>query len=198
MRRGSLVVFIVGCLCITSCAVASARPVRSPSVYLAGSWIDQNHRYAWSVFARRPEPPEGSRPHGAQRPCISVGGLRYEFGDFFVHSSELCYGTPGFLTAEAEPLIVATTVFSSEKGAATAFGVAAAPAARKLRLTLGQGQRIIRFHELNSIQARKARLRPFRYAGFVMRGEWCIENYEVLNKAGVLLWESGSDLCAPN
>lgn len=193
MRRGNLLSSVIVFVLLT-CPVASARS-GGHSVFLAGSWIDSHHRYGWSVSARRPAPPEGSGPHGAQRPCILVSSIRTEFGGFSVGGAELCYGVPGFLSAKAEPLVVAINVFSSQKGSATAFGVAAPPAARLLRLTLSHGYRTLRLHALNDVQARKARLRPFRYAGFVMRGEWCIERYEVLNEVGNTLWDSGLDSC---
>lgn len=195
MRRRGLVLALVGCVCLLVCGVATAHAARTPYVFLGGYWIDQHHKYGWSFFTRRPAPPEGSGPHGAQRPCISVAAIRREFREFAVHESEFCYGTPGFLTAKAEPLIVANTVFSIDKGSATAFGVAASPAARRLRLTLEHGRRTIRLHKLNDFQARKARLRPFRYAGFLMRGDWCIERFELLNEAGNSLWDTGSEPC---
>jgi hypothetical protein len=102
---------------------------------------------------------------------------------------------PHFLTAKSEPLIVAKTIDSDDSGSVTAYGVAAAHAARYLKLTLEDGQRTIRLRELNPIQAQKTGLRPFRHAGFLMRGQWCIEQIAVLNEAEEVLWASDSEAC---
>jgi hypothetical protein len=61
--------------------------------------------------------------------------------------------------------------------------VAASHAARYLKLILEDGYRTIRLRELNEFQARKTRLRPFRYGGFLMRGQWCFRQIVVLNQA---------------
>lgn len=175
--------------------VATASTAAAPYVSLGGGWLDKHHRYGWEVGAERE--PKGTGPHAAQRPCISVASFRREGNQASVGASWFCYGKPGYLTAKAEPLIVTNPVFSNEKGSATAFGVAAAPAARKLQLTLANGRRTIRLHELNEIQARKVRLRPFRYAGFVLRGEWCIERVTILNESGNVLWDEGTSPCPP-
>jgi hypothetical protein len=114
-----------------------------------------------------------------------------------VRDSEFCYGTPHFLSARSEPLIVSNSVFSNDKGSATAFGVAASHAARYLKLTLDDGYRTIRLRELNPLQARKTGLRPFRHVGFLMRGQWCIEQIVVLNQEKEVLWDSGAEACAP-
>jgi hypothetical protein len=74
--------------------------------------------------------------------------------------------------------------------------VAASHAARYLELTLDQGYRTIRLRKLNPFQAHKIGLRPFRHAGFLIRGQWCIEQVVVLNEARKVLWDSGSETCA--
>lgn len=197
MPRGRLLAMVILgiLLALSTAATAAHRPY--PSVWLGGYWIDANQKYGWAYFAQRPGPPEGSGPHGGQRPCISVLGATREGSSLRVSENEFCYGTPHFLSARAEPLIVGKTVFSTDKGSATAFGVAASHAARYLKLTLDDGYRTVRLHELNPVQARKARLRPFRHAGFLMRGDWCIEQIVVLNGAKQILWDSGSEPCEP-
>lgn len=196
MRRGmSLTGAILGILFALSAAAAADAP--RPYVWLGGYWIDDHQKYGWAYYAQRPGPPEGEGTHGGQRPCISVSALTREGRSLRVSESELCYGTPHFLSAKSEPLIVAKTVFSNDKGSATAFGVAASHAARYLKLTLDRGFRTIHLRELNEYQARKTRLRPFRHAGFIVRGEWCIEQIVVLNAAKETLWDSGSEPCIP-
>jgi hypothetical protein len=174
-------------------AFASSGP--RPYVRLGGYWIDKHHKHAWAFFALRPGPPEGVGPHGAQRPCLAVAAATREYTNLRVTESEFCYGIPGYLGARKEPLIVTNTVFANDSGSATAFGVAASPDARKLKLTLGRGYRTVQLHELNRFQARKSRLRPFRYAGFLMRGRWCIKQYEVLDESSEVLWTSGLESC---
>jgi len=198
MRRGSFLAAaaIVGALLMLVAPVAADSP--RPYVALGGYWIDKNQKYGWAYFAERPGPPEGSGPRGAQRPCITVNSYIREGNSFRLRGSQLCYGMPHFLTAKGEPLIVGNVVFSTEEGSATAFGVAAAPAARYLRIVFDDGRRTIRLRELNRAQARKIRLRPFRHAGFVIRGEYCIEQILVLNKEENTLWDSGSSECPPD
>ena len=179
-------------------APAAIAGAQRPYVWLGGYWIDKHEKYGWSYYAHRPGPPEGSGPHGSQRPCIAVSALTREGRSLRVSESEFCYGTPGFLDARSEPLIVSKTIFANDQGAATAFGVAASDAARYLKLTLDDGYRTVPLHELNSVQARKARLKPFRHAGFLMRGNWCIERIVVLNRTQNVLWDSGSGDCTPD
>jgi hypothetical protein len=178
-------------------SVAATAAAPRPYVLLGGYWIDEHKKYGWAYFAQRPGPPEGIGPHGAQRPCISISALIREGQSLRVRESELCYGIPHFLTATGEPLIVAKEIYSNHRGSVKAFGVAASHAARYLKLTLDHGYRTIRLRELNPIQARKTRLRPFRHAGFLMRGQWCIEQIVVLNGAKKVLWDSGSEACTP-
>jgi hypothetical protein len=178
---------------LAASAVAMAGASR-PYVRLAGSWLD-HQRYEWAVFAHRPGPPEGSGPHGAQRPCITVG-VRERIGkDSRVSENLLCYGLPQFLSATSEPLIVSETIFADDTGSATAFGVAAPHAARRLMLTVPGGSRTVRLRPLSRDKARLARLRPFRYAGFVLRGSPCIERVLVLNREGEALSDNGLEPC---
>ena len=184
---------VLGIALVLAAAATAAAP--RPYVVLGGYWIDKQEKHGWAYFAERPGPPAGKGPHGSQRPCIAVAAYTREGRSLWASESELCYGAPQFLTAKGEPLIVAKSILSSGQGSTTAFGVAAPHAARFLRLTLADGYRAIRLHELNPIQARKTRLRPFRHAGFLMRGRWCIQQIVVLNAAREPLWDSGSQAC---
>lgn len=186
---------VLGTLLALSTAATAATP--RPYVPLGGYWIDKHEKYGWAYFAQRPGPPEGTGPHGAQRPCISVSALTREGQSLRVGESELCYGAPHYLTAKSEPLIVTKRIYSNNSGSVTAFGVAASHAARYLKLTLDHGHRTIRLHRLNQIQARKTGLRSFRHAGFLMRGQWCIEQIVVLNGTKRVLWDSGAEACTP-
>lgn len=196
MKQASLMVGAALGILIALAVPATAAAPR-PYVGLGGYWIDKHEKYGWAYFAQRPGPPEGDGPHGAQRPCIAVSALIREGRSLQVSESEFCYGTPQYLVANSEPLIVTKTIYSNEKGSATAFGVAASHAARYLKLTLGHGYRTVRLHELNPVQARNTGLRPFRHAGFLMRGQWCIKQVVVLNEGGKVLWDSGSEECPP-
>lgn len=196
VRRGKILSVVILGIVLTLSAVATAAAPR-PYVFLGGYWIDKHDKYGWAYFTERPGPPEGSGPHGAQRPCISVAAFTREGSSLRSSESELCYGTPQFLTARSEPLIVSKSVLATEKGSTVAFGVAAPNAARYLRLTLKNGYRTVPLHKLNPVQARKTRLRPFRHVGFLMRGQWCIQQIVVLNEAKEVLWDSSSDACSP-
>jgi hypothetical protein len=196
MRRSKLLALATLGVFVSLSALASGGAPR-PYVWLGGYWIDKHDKYGWAYFAQKPGPSESSGPHGGQRPCIAVSALTREGRSLRVSESELCYGRPQFLTAKSEPLIVSKTVFADDRGAATAFGVAASHSARYLKLSLGSRSRTIRLHELNPVQAKKTGLRPFRHAGFVLRGQWCIEQVTLLNGARNVLWDSGSGECPP-
>jgi len=189
--RGIAAAAIVGAVVALASAATAAAP--HPYVWLGGHWIDKKH--GWSYFAQKPPPPEGAGPHGSQRPCIAVSSLIREGRSLRVSETELCYGAPQYLSAKSEPLIVTKTIFANDDGAATAVGVAASHAARYLKLVLKDRTLTIRLHELNRIQARKIGVKPFRHAGFVLRGEWCIAQVLVLNTAKAVLWDSGSGEC---
>lgn len=194
MRRSRLAAIVILGVFIALTAVATAAAPR-PYVWLGGYWIDKHEKYGWNYFARKSGPSEDRDSHGAQRPCISVSALTREGGSLRVSESEFCYGTPQFLSAKSEPLIVAKTIYSNDSGAATAFGVAASHAARYLKLALADGYRTIPLHELNPLQAQKSGLRPFSHAGFLMRGDWCIVQVVVLNREKKVLWNSDPEAC---
>ncbi len=196
MQQGRLMAVAILGVFIALTDVATAAAPR-PYVWLGGYWIDKHEKYGWDYFARKSGPSENRDSHGAQRPCISVSALTREGRSLRVSESEFCYGIPQFLTAKSEPLIVTKTIYSNDSGSATAFGVAASHAARYLKLALDDGYRTIRLRELNPLQAQKTGLRPFRHAGFLMRGEWCIVQIVVLNRAKKVLWDSGLEGCQP-
>lgn len=194
MRRGVITVAVsLGILIALYSAATAAAP--RPYVSLGGYWIDEHDKYGWAYFAQRPGSPEGDGPHGGQRPCIAVSAFIREGRSLRVSESELCYGLPQYLSAKSEPLIVTKGIFADERGSATAVGVAAASAARYLKITLADGTRVVRLQRLNKVQAQKVRLRPFRHAGFLLRGDWCIEQLVILNESRNILWDSGSEEC---
>ena len=194
MRRGTFLAIVILIASLAASALAMAGTSR-PYVRLAGSWLDQQQKYGWEVFAHRPGPPEGSGPHGAKRPCITVGVLERKSGDTRVQENALCYGMPQFLSATSEPLIVSQTIFDNATDSATAFGVAAPHAARQLVLTVPGGSRTVRLRELGPAKAKFSRLRKFRHAGFVLRGDPCIERVVALNESGEVLSDSGPQPC---
>jgi hypothetical protein len=68
------------------------------------------------------------------------------------------------------------------------------PAARRLRVTLAEGgTRTIELDRLSAKQTRISGLKPFRYAAFAARGEWCAERLVSENGRGRVLWDSGTD-----
>lgn len=191
-RRLIWAVALAAFVALSAAAIASSP---RPYVRLGGYWIDEHEKYGWDYFGAAPGGREGKGPHGTQRPCIAVSALSREGRSLRVSESEICYGTPQYLTARSEPLIVAKTVFATDAGAATAFGVAASHAARYLKVRFEDDSRTVRLRELNPLQARKLGLRPFRHAGFVVRGNRCINQVSVLNRDREVLWDSGSGLC---
>lgn len=171
-----------------------SRSMANPSITLGEGKV---HRVLWSIGAERPAPPEGAGPHGGQRPCLYMAKGVQDGGQFLFTSFRLCYGTPGFLMARAEPLIVAGLITESGPNPIGAVGVAAAQAAQRIEITNVDGaRRTIGLHTLNKVQARKVRLMRFSYAAFVLRGRWCVDRLRTLNARGATLWDSGSGICS--
>jgi hypothetical protein len=106
-----------------------------------------------------------------------------------------CAGNPGRLSSTEPPLIAsAAQPGTGPAPALTAIGMVFAPAARRVEITLRDGEQMtVRLHRLNSAQARRAGLVRFRYAAFVVRGTWCAERVVSKDAAGRMLWDSGID-----
>jgi hypothetical protein len=166
------------------------------SIRLGGSWVDPDERYGWSLFTKRPGPPEGTGPHGDQRPCLSLAAYERAGRELQIRESTLCYGIPHYLHATSEPLLISNPVLLNKDQPVTALGIAAASAAKTLKITLSGNVRTVKLRRLNRTQARRTGLRPFSYKGFVVRGNLCLEQITLLNKAGRTLWDSGSEACS--
>lgn len=171
----------------------AARPADSPWVGLGGG---KSGDYLWAVKAKRPEGPAGAGPSGAQRPCLVVGTLwRVSRFSYHRNKNRQCVDADDSLDPHQAPL-VASGAQPSNGGPAelTAVGMIFAPTARRVRVTLCDGdEETIRLDELPASQASSAKLGRFSYAAFAVHGEWCAERLISEGVSGRVLWDSASE-----
>jgi hypothetical protein len=157
---------------------------------LAGGHVGH---YTWTVEAKPQSGVQGAR--GGGEPCLLVGTtLQIDPFNLLRNRNRQCAG-PGGISA-TDPPLVANGVQPSSGGPAdiTVVGMIFPPAARRLRVTLAEGgTRSIDLRQLSAAQARASGLKPFRYAAFAARGEWCAERLVSENGRGRVLWDSGTD-----
>lgn len=147
----------------------------------------------WAVSASHPGGREGAGPLGDRRPCLSVE-IREFFGSSFnLRAETLCYGTPGYLSATAEPLFVSTGINGPTAKHPHGVIAAALPtAAATLRVEFCDGtHRSLAAETLTPKAARFTGLRRFNYAVLVFPAAACFSEWETLNAAGDVLWQSG-------
>jgi hypothetical protein len=164
----------------TAAPAIAAAPVQ-------GSWIGLDSGrvgdYHWSVKAK-------------QRPCLLVGTSR-KVGPYSYRKSKYRACAPSTTNlATSEPPLIATSVQPTSATAAeiTAVGMIVAPAARRVRITLPNGNRAtIPLERPSPAQASASMLGRFRYAAFAVRGWWCPERIVSQDASGRTLWDSGSD-----
>jgi hypothetical protein len=136
---------------------------------------------------------------GARRPCLGVAAAEFMGRFLTLRTNELCYGTPGYLSATAEPLFVSEVLGRDKKGTLKALvAVALPPAATTLHLSTAMGGRRTRSLPASLItpkQASEARLRRFRLVTFELSQKECIREMSTRNRTGIALWESGDLVC---
>lgn len=182
-RGAGIAVAAMAILALSLSAPAGAAPDQDRWLGLAGGHIGH---YTWTVEAK---------PQTRIRPCLLVGTtLQVDAFNLLRSRNRQCAG-PGGISA-TDPPLVANGVQPSSGGPAdiTVVGMIFPPAARRLRVTLSEGAtRTIDLDRLSAKQARASGLKPFRYAAFAARGEWCAERLVSENSRGRVLWDSGTD-----
>ena len=171
--------------CLSLFAIATAAPASSAPP--PGPWFGLDSGrvgdYQWSVKAR-------------QRPCLLVGTSQ-QVGPYSYRKSKYraCAGSTTHLATSEPPLIAASMQPTSAATAEiTAVGMIVAPTARRVRITLSNGQRAtIPLEKPTTAQASASMLGRFRYAAFAVRGSWCPERIVSQDAAGRTLWDSGTD-----
>jgi hypothetical protein len=184
-RAGKGILGVISALALGAGIAAPA--ISAPS----GSWAElgaeDRGSYRWSVKA--------GPSAAAQGPCLIVaaswrsGPLEYR------RSSDRECAAASALRRSGPPLIAVGAQPSTRAPAKiSAVGMLFGLAARRLRITFAGGRtETILLRRLDSAQADAAHLRPFRYAAFAIRGEWCAERLVSLSAGGRVLWDSGVD-----
>lgn len=153
----------------------------------------------WHVVAEHPAGRDGAGPLGARRPCLLLQ-VAEMFGRFLdLRSQELCYGSPGYLEARSEPLIVSEVLGRDSNGVIqTLFAVALPSAATTLHLKLGSAGSARKLHGalITPTQASMSGLRRFRLATFLLPETGCIRQMSMTNGTGSTLWESAEASCS--
>lgn len=191
-RKGQIAVAAMALLVLVINGSATAAPRPGDWLGLAAGHVGD---YKWSVEAKRPNGPAGAGRQEARRPCLLVGTLWQTSPYSFLRSkNRQCAGASG-LSATDPPLVAGGVQPSSGANAkVTVVGMIFPIAARRLRVTLGDGsRRTIHLERLSGGRARGAGLEPFSYAAFAIRGEWCAERLVSENAGGRVLWDSGID-----
>lgn len=180
-------------LAVSGAVARAAAPKPGPWLGLDGG---QMGKYEWSVKVHRPGAVVGAGSQGADRPCIFVSAT-WRLGRFDYHRSTYrqCAGFPDHLTAREAPLIASAGQPSTGRTPKmTAVGMLVAPAARRVQITFAGGRKMtLALRRLQAGEARRARLAPFRYVAFVVRGAWCAERLLTEGASGRTLWDSGVD-----
>jgi hypothetical protein len=182
---------LAAAVCLLTVTAPAAGAAEEPSQWLglAGGQVGE---FEWSVKVKRPASAGGA---GEQRPCLMVG-TKWELSSYSFRRSRFrtCADASTKLTPQAPPLIASGVQPSTGRQGITAVGILVAPAVRRVAVTLANGRRtVIRLDRLTPEQARRARIRRFRYAAFVVRGIWCADRLATLNARGRVLWDSGSN-----
>jgi len=179
-------------LALLTPTAASAAPRQGQWLGLAAGHVGD---YRWIVEAKRPDGPAGAGRQGARRPCLLVGTTWQTSPFSFLRSrNRQCVGAAG-LSATDPPLVAnGMQPSTGSRAELTVVGMIFPTAARRIRVTLGDGaRRTIHLDRLSPLQARTAGLQPFRYAAFATHGEWCAERLVSENAGGRVLWDSGTD-----
>ncbi len=183
-------------ICVLGAASASAASFGS------GSWLElaggTKGAYSWSIGVRAGRGPTGAGLLGARRPCILVR-IGWRSGPLEDHRSSYRQCATGAALRRSGPPLLASGMQPSTGAPAriSVVGMAFAPAARRVRVTLGGGaRRTIRLHRLGSVRARSSGLARLRFGAIVVPGAWCAERLVSLNASGRVLWDSGTDAYA--
>ncbi|HEV2791193.1 MAG TPA: hypothetical protein VGV69_07845 [Solirubrobacterales bacterium] len=121
--------------------------------------------YRWGMLAHRDAGREGGR-----RPCVLV--VIYQRASWGVLESDdkVCGPLP-----RGGPPVISSYTFDGNPRDVTVFALAFEPRVASVALDLGEaGRRQVHLHVLNPRQSDIARLRPFRFQTFAIRGEFCL------------------------
>ncbi len=172
----------------------------APASPRAASWTQlasgSRGDYFWSVKVNLGEGPTEAGSLGAQRPCLLVGA-GWRSGALEYHRSRYRECAAGASLSRTGPPLIAIGAQPST-GAPVRFsavGMVFPPAARRVRITYGDGSsetvRLLRLPK--SSRGRASGLGGLRYAAFATHGTWCAERLVSLGAGGKVLWDSGVD-----
>jgi hypothetical protein len=192
MKGTKRLVGILVALGIAFCA--SSAPASAP---FAGPWVKldggQVGPYSWSVGANRAAQGRASDAR-SQNPCLQVGALlRTGPLSYLRQRYRACAPTSGRPRA-TQPPVIANATQPSNGGPArmSAVGMLVPASVQRLEVTLADGVgRAVPLRDLSRRQARATSLPGYRYAAFVVRGDWCAERMLTEAAGGRTLWDSG-------
>jgi hypothetical protein len=177
-------------LALAAAPAAGEAPDESPWVGLAAGRMGD---VLWSVKVSRPTP---SGRQGPRHPCLQVG-TKWELNRYDYQRSRYqgCIDASTHLTATEAPLVVSGGQASSNTSVKlTAVGMIFAPAARRVQVTLDDGnQATIPLQRLSPSQEREVRLGHARYAAFAVRGTWSVARMVSQSRSGRTLWDSAAE-----
>jgi hypothetical protein len=149
--------------------------------------------FEWSVKVKRPEAPAPNGVGGARRPCILVG-TKFEFSSYSFRRSRYrtCADASDGVRPKDPPLIASGIQPGAAPRGLTAVGLLVSPEVRRIWVDLAGGRHMtVRLQQMTPKQAQAARIRRYRYAAFVVRGEWCAERMITYDGRGRALYDSG-------
>lgn len=181
---------------LTLAALAGAATASAGEAY---PWLGladgQMGGFQWSVKVKRPKAPAPTGVDGARRPCLLVG-TKFEFSSYSFRRSRYrsCADATDGIRPKDPPLMASGIQPSAAPRGLTAVGLLVSPKVRRIWVDLTGGRQMtVHLRQMTPKQARAARIRRYRYAAFVVRGEWCAERMITYDGRGRTLYESGEE-----
>lgn len=143
-------------------------------------------RRRWAIFAFM-----NDHAGSARYPCIENVTLRYEHRSISITTSEPSCGA----LAPPSPTPV-TTEYVFTKVAGMVVGMTLAPSVARLKMHFSSGSDLdVPTKLLNAGQAKKARIRSFRYLAMGVQRKACLESFEGVSKNDVALFQTSPQEC---
>lgn len=140
----------------------------------------------WGVFAYA-----GNGPRSDRYPCIRSVTLGYERGLILINDGGPSCG--GLAPPRSVP-VTTEHVFTNSVGVVVGMTLNEAVASVKLNFSAGADLDVLT-KRLNSHQASKAKVRPFRYVAIGVGRKACLEAFSGMAKSGDLLFQTPTQEC---
>lgn len=151
-----------------------------------GEGVVRDRRWAILAFAN-------DRPGADKRPCIKNVILRYERGLIVInHGAPSC----GPLTPPKSVPVTTEYLFTNVSGGVVGMTLGLSIAHVRLHFSTG-ADLDVSTKLLNRRQAKKAKVRPFRYVALGLHRKACLEAFEGISKGGSTLFQTSPQECMP-